>query len=135
MRLNLSFLRIFPISLFFFFLDIKKGLDSLKPLFMRFPSHLIPNFPAKSLFLFFSHFKWLDTLIIRNEILDSLGKQASKQAKSDLNSTSQSKQIILQEINKVKEKRTILEKIIRLFTKHKRITAKQNKQKFIVPFK
>lgn len=61
MRLNLSFLRIFPISLFFFFLDIKKGLDSLKPLFMRFPSHLIPNFPAKSLFLFFSHFKWLDT--------------------------------------------------------------------------
>lgn len=62
-------------------------------------------------------------------------KQASKQAKSDLNSTSQSKQIILQEINKVKEKRTILEKIIRLFTKHKRITAKQNKQKFIVPFK
>ncbi|HHF2664312.1 TPA: hypothetical protein ACPJWB_001352, partial [Haemophilus influenzae] len=67
----------------------------------------------------------------RNEILDSLGKQA----KSDLNSTSQSKQIILQEINKVKEKRTILEKIIRLFTKHKRITAKQNKQKFIVPFK
>ncbi len=28
---------------------------------MRFPSHLIPNFPAKSLFLFFSHFKWLDT--------------------------------------------------------------------------
>ncbi len=62
MRLNLSFLRIFPISLFFFFLDIKKGLDSLKPLFMRFPSHLIPNFPAKSLFLFFSHFKWLDTL-------------------------------------------------------------------------
>lgn len=60
---------------------------------------------------------------------------ASKQAKSDLNSTSQSKQIILQEINKVKEKRTILEKIIRLFTKHKRITAKQNKQKFIVPFK
>lgn len=63
MRLNLSFLRIFPISLFFFFLDIKKGLDSLKPLFMRFPSHLIPNFPAKSLFLFFSHFKWLDTLI------------------------------------------------------------------------
>lgn len=70
-------------------------------------------------------------MIIRNEILDSLGKQA----KSDLNSTSQSKQIILQEINKVKEKRTILEKIIRLFTKHKRITAKQNKQKFIVPFK
>ncbi|KAL1051227.1 hypothetical protein CH615_002585, partial [Haemophilus influenzae] len=62
-------------------------------------------------------------------------KQASKQAKSDLNSTSQSKQIILQEINKVKEKRTILEKIIRLFTKHKRITATQNKQKFIVPFK
>lgn len=62
MRLNLSFLRIFPISLFFFFLDIKKGLDSLKPLFMRFPSHLIPNFPAKSLFLFFSHFKWLDTI-------------------------------------------------------------------------
>lgn len=62
MRLNLSFLRIFPISLFFFFLDIKKGLDSLKPLFMRFPSHLIPNFPAKSLFLFFSHFKWLDTV-------------------------------------------------------------------------
>ncbi|MCK9038533.1 hypothetical protein MYU46_02690, partial [Haemophilus influenzae] len=62
-------------------------------------------------------------------------KQASKQAKSDLNSTSQSKQIILQEINKVKEKRTILEKIIRLFTKHKRITVKQNKQKFIVPFK
>ncbi|HHF2171205.1 TPA: hypothetical protein ACPJL8_000909 [Haemophilus influenzae] len=80
-----------------------------------------------------------NNLIIRNEILDSLGKQASKQAikqaKSDLNSTSQSKQIILQEINKVKEKRTILEKIIRLFTKHKRITAKQNKQKFIVPFK
>ncbi|WP_112114332.1 hypothetical protein [Haemophilus influenzae] len=72
-----------------------------------------------------------NNLIIRNEILDSLGKQA----KSDLNSTSQSKQIILQEINKVKEKRTILEKIIRLFTKHKRITAKQNKQKFIVPFK
>ncbi|HHE8890806.1 TPA: hypothetical protein ACPGFX_001243, partial [Haemophilus influenzae] len=71
-----------------------------------------------------------NNLIIRNEILDSLGKQA----KSDLNSTSQSKQIILQEINKVKEKRTILEKIIRLFTKHKRITAKQNKQKFIVPF-
>ncbi|HHE8876509.1 TPA: hypothetical protein ACPGF2_001132, partial [Haemophilus influenzae] len=65
-----------------------------------------------------------NNLIIRNEILDSLGKQA----KSDLNSTSQSKQIILQEINKVKEKRTILEKIIRLFTKHKRITAKQNKQ-------
>lgn len=64
MRLNLSFLRIFPISLFFFFLDIKKGLDSLKPLFMRFPSHLIPNFPAKSLFLFFSHFKWLDTMVI-----------------------------------------------------------------------
>lgn len=61
MRLNLSFLRIFPISLFFFFLDIKKGLDSLKPLFMRFPSHLIPNFPAKSLFLFFSHFKWLES--------------------------------------------------------------------------
>lgn len=54
-----------------------------------------------------------NNLIIRNEILDSLGKQ----------------------INKVKEKRTILEKIIRLFTKHKRITAKQNKQKFIVPFK
>ena len=76
-----------------------------------------------------------NNLIIRNEILDSLGKQASKQARSDLNSTSQSKQIILQEINKVKEKRTILEKIIRLFTKHKRITAKQNKQKFIVPFK
>ncbi|MEX4443196.1 hypothetical protein MY956_02695 [Haemophilus influenzae] len=80
-----------------------------------------------------------NNLIIRNEILYSLGKQASKQAskqaKSDLNSTSQSKQIILQEINKVKEKRTILEKIIRLFTKHKRITAKQNKQKFIVPFK
>ncbi|HHF3301540.1 hypothetical protein MY955_00180 [Haemophilus influenzae] len=80
-----------------------------------------------------------NNLIIRNEILDSLGKQASKQAskqaKSDLNSTSQSKQIILQEINKVKEKRTILEKIIRLFTKHKRITATQNKQKFIVPFK
>ncbi|MCK8952925.1 hypothetical protein MY816_00170 [Haemophilus influenzae] len=76
-----------------------------------------------------------NNLIIRNEILDSLGKQASKQAKSDLNSTSQSKQIILQEINKVKEKRTILEKIIRLFTKHKRITAKQNKQKFIVPCK
>ena len=76
-----------------------------------------------------------NNLIIRNEILDSLSKQASKQAKSDLNSTSQSKQIILQEINKVKEKRTILEKIIRLFTKHKRITAKQNKQKFIVPFK
>ena len=80
-----------------------------------------------------------NNLIIRNEILDSLGKQeskqTSKQAKSDLNSTSQSKQIILQEINKVKEKRTILEKIIRLFTKHKRITAKQNKQKFIVPFK
>ena len=72
-----------------------------------------------------------NNLIIRNEILDSLGKQARKQA----NSTSQSKQIILQEINKVKEKRTILEKIIRLFTKHKRITAKQNKQKFIVPFK
>ncbi|HHF3883939.1 TPA: hypothetical protein ACPOKX_000965 [Haemophilus influenzae] len=72
-----------------------------------------------------------NNLIIRNEILDSLGKQA----KSDLNSTSQSKQIILQEINKVKEKRTILEKIIRLFTKHKRITATQNKQKFIVPFK
>lgn len=72
-----------------------------------------------------------NNLIIRNEILDSLGKQA----KSDLNSTSQSKQIILQEINKVKEKKTILEKIIRLFTKHKRITAKQNKQKFIVPFK
>lgn len=72
-----------------------------------------------------------NNLIIRNEILDSLGKQA----KSDLNSTSQSKQIILQEINKVKEKRTILEKIIRLFTKHKRITAKQYKQKFIVPFK
>ena len=48
-----------------------------------------------------------NNLIIRNEILDSLGKQASKQAskqaKSDLNSTSQSKQIILQEINKVKE--------------------------------
>ena len=40
-----------------------------------------------------------NNLIIRNEILDSLGKQA----KSDLNSTSQSKQIILQEINKVKE--------------------------------
>ncbi|HHF6480023.1 TPA: hypothetical protein ACPP5E_000337 [Haemophilus influenzae] len=80
-----------------------------------------------------------NNLIIRNEILDSLGKQASKQAskqaKSDLNSTSQSKQIILQEINKVKEKRTMLEKIMRLFTKHKRITAKQNKQKFIVPFK
>lgn len=76
-----------------------------------------------------THFN--NNLIIRNEILDSLGKQA----KSDLNSTSQSKQIILQEINKVKEKRTILEKIIRLFTKHKRITAKQNKQKFIVPFK
>ena len=84
-----------------------------------------------------------NNLIIRNEILDSLGKQASKQvskqaskqAKSDLNSTSQSKQIILQEINKVKEKKTILEKIIRLFTKHKRITATQNKQKFIVPFK
>ena len=76
-----------------------------------------------------------NNLIIRNEILYSLGKQSSKQAKSDLNSTSQSKQIILQEINKVKEKRTILEKIIRLFTKHKRITAKQNKQKFIVPFK
>ncbi len=68
MRLNLSFLRIFPISLFFFFLDIKKGLDSLKPLFMRFPSHLIPNFPAKSLFLFFSHFKWLDTAIAFDEI-------------------------------------------------------------------
>ena len=68
-----------------------------------------------------------NNLIIRNEILDSLGKQASKQtskqtskqaskqatskqAKSDLNSTSQNKQIILQEINKVKEKRTILEK-------------------------
>lgn len=67
-----------------------------------------------------------NNLIIRNEILDSLGKQRV---------TSQSKQIILQEINKVKEKRTILEKIIRLFTKHKRITAKQNKQKFIVPFK
>ena len=76
-----------------------------------------------------------NNLIIRNEILDSLGKPESKQAKSDLNSTSQSKQIILQEINKVKEKRTILEKIIRLFTKHKRITATQNKQKFIVPFK
>ena len=65
-----------------------------------------------------------NNLIIRNEILDSLGKQASKQAtqaskqakdkqskpskqkqaKSDLNSTSQSKQIILQEINKVKER-------------------------------
>ena len=76
-----------------------------------------------------------NNLIIRNEILDSLGKQASKQAKSELNSTSKSKQIILQEINKEKEKRTILEKIIRLFTKHKRITATQNKQKFIVPFK
>lgn len=71
MRLNLSFLRIFPISLFFFFLDIKKGLDSLKPLFMRFPSHLIPNFPAKSLFLFFSHFKWLDTTV-RGIILGAL---------------------------------------------------------------
>lgn len=74
MRLNLSFLRIFPISLFFFFLDIKKGLDSLKPLFMRFPSHLIPNFPAKSLFLFFSHFKWLDTLAEQNLNFDIQAK-------------------------------------------------------------
>lgn len=76
MRLNLSFLRIFPISLFFFFLDIKKGLDSLKPLFMRFPSHLIPNFPAKSLFLFFSHFKWLDTPSASNSDLLSRNPQA-----------------------------------------------------------
>ena len=56
-------------------------------------------------------------------------------SKSKLDSSLQSERIVIQKANEVKEKRTVLENIIRLFTKHKRIAAKRNKQKFIIPFK
>ena len=56
-------------------------------------------------------------------------------SKSKLDSSLQSERIVIQKANEVKEKRIVLENIIRLFTKHKRIFAKRNKQKFIIPFK
>lgn len=42
-------------------------------------------------------------------------------------------QIVILKENEVKK--TVLENIIRLFTKNKRIDSKRNKQKFIIPFK
>lgn len=57
------------------------------------------------------------------------------ESKSKLSSSLQSKRKVIQKENEVKEKRTILEKFLRIFTKHKRMAAKRNKQKFIIPFK
>lgn len=57
------------------------------------------------------------------------------QSKSKLYSSLQTERVVIQKENKVKEKRTLFQKILRLFTKYKRLAEKRNKKKFIIPFK